>query len=283
MAGALWMPGAGYRPQSNGGTMAGGPARSIWHITWDELGKGGKLPAFNSISNYLVNVGFCPTIMWDPWSGRVVQYYPANKSARAVQNLAGGVETNRMGKVCIQVEAWFSPGCVVGGKKYATLADTPCKGMDAIVAWMRSHDIPDDWPNGWPKWSGSSRNAANWRTKAGHYGHSQTPENDHTDPGPMPRTIFAGGPPPKPGPPKPPASHPKWPGRYLTQPPAMTGADVRAWQAQMRHRKWDIAVDGEYGPASEEVCRGFQEEKGLPVDGVVGPRTWDAAWTTKIT
>lgn len=76
---------------------------------------------------------------------------------------------------------------------------------------------------------------------------------------------------------------PRWPGRYLTQPPIMRGDDVRTWQRQMHARGWHITVDGAYGPASEEICRAFQQEKGLGVDGVVGPKTWAAAWTAPAT
>ncbi|MFV2172468.1 N-acetylmuramoyl-L-alanine amidase [Actinomadura sp. LOL_016] len=89
------------------------------------------------------------------------------------------------------------------------------------------------------------------------------------------------------GPVKPPApgggSAPRWPGRYLTQPPMMSGSDVRTWQARMRERGWRLDVDGVYGARSEEVCRAFQREKGLPVDGIVGPATWAAAWTSPVT
>lgn len=76
---------------------------------------------------------------------------------------------------------------------------------------------------------------------------------------------------------------PAWPGRYITQPPVMRGDDVRTWQARMRARGWSIAADGAYGPASEAVCRSFQAEKGLGVDGVVGPATWRAAWESPVT
>jgi cell wall-associated NlpC family hydrolase len=75
----------------------------------------------------------------------------------------------------------------------------------------------------------------------------------------------------------------RWPGRFLMQPPAMSGSDVRAWQARMRARGWPIAVDGVYGPMSESVCRSFQAQKGLTADGVVGPETWHAAWVAPIT
>lgn len=188
----LWMPGAERRPQSNGGSMVGGPPRAVWHITWDELGPGGRMPSFDAISNYLVNVGYAPHLMWDPWTGRIVQYYPADESARALAHPGGTAETNRMGDRCIQVEVFFSPGAVVGGKRYATVADTPCKGLDRIVAWMRTHGIPDRWPSGWPDWDGNSRSLSTWTTKAGHFGHCNVPANDHSDPGPMPRSMFTG-------------------------------------------------------------------------------------------
>ncbi|MCP2341346.1 CHAP domain-containing protein [Actinomadura rupiterrae] len=74
-------------------------------------------------------------------------------------------------------------------------------------------------------------------------------------------------------------SAPAWPGRFLRQPPVMTGGDVRTWQQRMSDRGWNLAVDGAYGPGSESVCRRFQSEKSLEVDGVVGPLTWRAAWS----
>ena len=84
---------------------------------------------------------------------------------------------------------------------------------------------------------------------------------------------------PKP-PPTPPA--PAFPGRelrYVKGHAIMRGADVRQWQQRMRDRGWRIDVDGEFGPRSAAVAEAFQREKGLHVDGIVGPNTWRAAWT----
>lgn len=61
------------------------------------------------------------------------------------------------------------------------------------------------------------------------------------------------------------------------------GDAVRTWQERMRHRGWRITVDGAYGPASAAVARAFQAEKGLRVDGIVGPATWSASWAAPIT
>ncbi|MDH2430698.1 N-acetylmuramoyl-L-alanine amidase [Sphaerisporangium sp. TRM90804] len=76
---------------------------------------------------------------------------------------------------------------------------------------------------------------------------------------------------------------PQWPGRLLKYPPVMRGDDVRTWQAQMDKRGWTIDVDGAYGPASREVCIGFQQQQNLDDDGVVGRNTWDAAFDAPIT
>lgn len=58
---------------------------------------------------------------------------------------------------------------------------------------------------------------------------------------------------------------------------------VHRWQARMKKRGWDIAADGDYGDRSEQVCRAFQREKHLHIDGVLGPKTWRMAWEAPIT
>lgn len=58
--------------------------------------------------------------------------------------------------------------------------------------------------------------------------------------------------------------------------------DVRTWQAKMRDRGWNLAVDQDFGPGSEDVCKKFQREKGLAADGLVGPNTWNKTWTAPI-
>jgi putative chitinase len=96
------------------------------------------------------------------------------------------------------------------------------------------------------------------------------------------KVVVTGGPVDVPKPP-PAGTAPPFPGRVLKQPPTMQGSDVRQWQEQMRTRGWTIDVDGYYGSGSERVCRGFQSDKGLGVDGQVGPQTWAASWTAPVT
>ncbi len=135
------------------------------------------------------------------------------------------------------------------------------------------------------------RDAIEWLQSAGNAGGEIKGHKDGyaTDcPGePLYRWVQAGAPrpggsAPAPAPvPSPVQGYPTWPGRYLRN--FTAGDDVRAWQQRMADRGWRIAVDGEYGPQSERVCRAFQADKGLEQDGVVGPVTWAAAWTAPIT
>ncbi len=73
----------------------------------------------------------------------------------------------------------------------------------------------------------------------------------------------------------PPWDHPH--GRYISA-PHRDCETVRQWQERMAHLGRQIAVDADYGPQSEGVCRAFQRERGLEVDGVIGPKTWTASW-----
>jgi hypothetical protein len=55
--------------------------------------------------------------------------------------------------------------------------------------------------------------------------------------------------------------------------------DARAWQARMRDRGWDIAVDGKFGPKSAHVAARFAAEKKIrTTPGTVDRALWTAAW-----
>jgi peptidoglycan hydrolase-like protein with peptidoglycan-binding domain len=90
-----------------------------------------------------------------------------------------------------------------------------------------------------------------------------------------------GAPPSDSAPAKPGGPAPPFPGTVLEN--YTEGHGTRDWQQQMSNRGWSIGVDDLYGDESEDVCRSFQSEKGLAVDGLVGPETWSAAWTAPVT
>jgi len=61
-------------------------------------------------------------------------------------------------------------------------------------------------------------------------------------------------------------------------------ADVRAWQARMKQRGWDIKADGQFGPRSARVAARFAAEKGIHVKpGAVDHAMWHAAWNAPVT
>jgi peptidoglycan hydrolase-like protein with peptidoglycan-binding domain len=59
--------------------------------------------------------------------------------------------------------------------------------------------------------------------------------------------------------------------------PGATGEVVRrAQRALHRTPDFSVAVDGIFGPATEQAVKTFQQGAGLAVDGIVGPQTWHA-------
>lgn len=61
------------------------------------------------------------------------------------------------------------------------------------------------------------------------------------------------------------------------------GQGVRDLQARLNQRGYAaIAVDGDFGPATEDRVRKFQTFARITVDGQVGPVTWKLLWTTPI-
>jgi N-acetyl-anhydromuramyl-L-alanine amidase AmpD len=110
--------------------------------------------------------------------------------------------------------------------------------------------------------------------------------NDHWDPGPgFPWDRVVSGAPASPAGPSAPSvpsgPAPPFPGTLLRD--FTQGHGTATWQQQMVNRGWSLAVDDMYGAKSAQVCRQFQGEKGLDVDGIVGPDTWNATWNAPVT
>ena len=79
--------------------------------------------------------------------------------------------------------------------------------------------------------------------------------------------------------PRPAPRVPAYPG--LSRPSSRVSGATRAYQARLSARGWSVTVDGVHGPATTKILKAFQREKGLkPVDGIGGPKTWIALFTT---
>lgn len=112
----------------------------------------------------------------------IYQHVDTEFGARALRNESGGVQTNRDSAIQIEVV-----GFAAKAKDTATLAN-----VARLCRWIeKEHGVPQVWPNGFPKTAtsrrhdpgGHNRDAKNWDTKGGHYGHCHVPENTHWDPG----------------------------------------------------------------------------------------------------
>jgi hypothetical protein len=67
-----------------------------------------------------------------------------------------------------------------------------------------------------------------------------------------------------------------WPALIVTVRQGSTGNAVKAVQSQLSAHGIATAVDGDFGPATNSSVRSFQSARGLAVDGIVGPQTWQA-------
>ena len=54
------------------------------------------------------------------------------------------------------------------------------------------------------------------------------------------------------------------------------GSEVAEIQGQLIDLGYDVVADGEYGPATVDAIRQFQESQGITPDGLVGPATYEA-------
>ncbi|HEU0145118.1 MAG TPA: hypothetical protein VFQ47_10065 [Nitrososphaera sp.] len=152
--------------------MDGGPPRVVHHITYDTLrGDGTRLISLDGVTNYLLDKGYEPHVVIDPFDGRALSLLPANRGGYALR------ANNRTGDVCYQIEWFFTPGTVYNGKRYDQLYNTPMKGLDRVMGLAASWGIPAVSPL-----RSGDRNSNTWFNVAGHYGHFNVPSNDHSDP-----------------------------------------------------------------------------------------------------
>jgi N-acetylmuramoyl-L-alanine amidase-like protein len=153
------------------GSYADGPFKIVHHTTEGSTHAGAKSAFKTHKSDPHLTVA----------GDDIFQHIDTGLAARALRNPPGGVETNRDSAVQIEVV-----GFAGSSKDVTTL-----RSVARLCRWIESeHGVPQAWPNGRPRSSangkdpgGHNRDAERWDAIAGHYGHSQVPENVHWDPG----------------------------------------------------------------------------------------------------
>ena len=264
----LWLPSAQRHDLGNHGAMDGGPARATWHIT-----SNANDHTFANELGWFTGGGasVAPHILWDPFTGQIAQFFPADSRSLSLQN-DGAVRTNRTGKYNIQIEIVFTAGETVNGKKYATVADTPRKNLGVIVAWLRSLGVPDVWPGGEPTaFARDTVSEATWQGKGGHYGHNQVPGNSHVDPGPL-GNIFGSAPKPQP-------LYAPFPGdRYFFYGrTSKLVTEVGKALVRAGYKGYKVGPSPVFGPTDRKGVQWFQKqhaELAGDADGHFGPKTW---------
>jgi hypothetical protein len=284
----LWMPGATRLDIGDHAPTDGGPAKAIPHITWDRNATAAKpadLVSYEDLRSYFSGSGraVAPHLLWDPFTGRITQFVPANSRSKSLVDAPGGTRTNRAGSVVIQIEGLFFPYCRVGGKVYARLADTPCKGWTELHAWVKSWGVPDAWPNGRPE--DCTRDEHTWETKAGWYPHAAVPENSHQDPLSWP--AFPATPKPtQPGTPKPAVKYEPYPGAafFLNGSRAALGKRSPIFEAMGKRLvavgcgRYRVGPSETLGQADVDSYEAFQRQcgyTGTAAKWPPGKTTWD--------
>lgn len=128
---------------------------------------------------------YAPTFLIGPH--RIAQLLELGAVCGALENHEGGVETNRIAAVQIEVAGFSQERPYTFGKG----TDDP---LAALLGALRievgiplSRPFPDAMPPGgsnvWARESFARRSAGKWGTTPGWFGHVEIPENSHWDPG----------------------------------------------------------------------------------------------------
>jgi hypothetical protein len=125
--------------------------------------------------------------------GVVRQHFYANHSARALVNKSGGVQTNTLN--CIQIELVGTCDKDGPGLYWPNASDADLAALVDLVKWLTdTYPIPlvstsKPWlsyPSSYGSRNGQRMSFAEWNDFRGIAGHQHVPENDHGDPGNFP-------------------------------------------------------------------------------------------------
>jgi hypothetical protein len=126
------------------------------------------------------------------------QHFDIDRSSRALVNLAGGVETNTLNVVQVELVGTCDPAThakwAAAGQAHIYWPEAPEWALVELAAFLRwmhvEHGVPLSGPSKWPPYPTSYANGggqrmtpAEWEVFKGVCGHMHVPENAHGDPG----------------------------------------------------------------------------------------------------
>jgi hypothetical protein len=181
--GEVWIPEAeDLNPSGSSGTMSGqGGPRATLHCTVSNPG------SFNAMHDVLTDKQAEPHLLYDYKTDRLGQYFPMNKSARALMSGSHSVSHNKMGSVNIQVEVCAQPVDWTADDDWH-----PGPNFRAMIRAVRSWGIADKFVyrlassggdnvrRSWDTFDSTSTGGGVW------WGHCHIPSPEsHWDPGPL--------------------------------------------------------------------------------------------------
>ncbi|MGA5035082.1 hypothetical protein ACPB8P_31630 [Streptomyces cellulosae] len=168
----------------------------VWHTT-----EGTSVPTYDggsSAPNF--------TAMPDFTAKRLVwyQHFDFDVSSRALVNKAGGVQTNTLNVVQVEIVGTCDPATHTKWQKAGRahlytpeLPDWAIRDLAAFAKWAHeNHNVPltsgvtfKAYPSSYGN-SSVRMSYSQWNNYRGHCGHQHVPENDHGDPGLLPMAAI---------------------------------------------------------------------------------------------
>ena len=237
-------------------------ASNVVNLSIGEIGYG------ETSGNNITKYGTWYYGLQDQWCGMFVSYIFFHAG------LPLSITTDKGFSYCPSAVSWFK-----GQSRWIDKSGTPLPGDVVFYDWHPGTSESDAWHVGIVEKIEASGQVT---CIDGNYGPYPARVERHRH---SMSNIFGYGRPPYDG--SPVLVVPPWPGRYVTlSTPLSYGQDILTWQKQMISVGWDLGPtgpsgkgdDGYFGMVSFEKLKEFQSSKGIEVDGILGPESWNAVF-----
>lgn len=177
----MFLPNARKIAGESAGAYTSGPYRLVLHTT-EGTSVAGAIAAFRLTRSW-------PHFTIDPATKEIVQHLDTAVAARALQNLSGGVETNRHSAIQVEIVGKAATGFTVAQLEWLgqtlkpVLLGHKITTKSPIFAGSEAYGVN----------SSTRMSFAEWNSFNGVCGHQHVPENNHWDPGKIDIDAFKRG------------------------------------------------------------------------------------------